>query len=123
MPDIRFIEENLANLKGIVITHAHEDHYGALHDLWPRLKAPVWMTPFAAGLLEAKRQSEFNAPQIGHHLQSRRDVRGRTVQDRSDPGCASIPEPVGLAITTPAGTVIHTGDWRIDLTPEIGPDQ
>src|SRR5690349_3276450 len=46
LPDTRFIEEQLQNLRGIVITHAHEDHYGALHELWPKLKAPVWMTPF-----------------------------------------------------------------------------
>src|SRR5688572_18751592 len=52
MADIRFVEENLPALRGIVITHAHEDHYGALHDLWPKLKAPVWMSPFTAGLLE-----------------------------------------------------------------------
>jgi ribonuclease J len=122
MPDIRFIEENLANLKGIVITHAHEDHYGALHELWPRLKAPVWMTPFAAGLLEAKRQSEFNAPQIPVTIYK----AGETFEVgpfkvEAIPVAHSIPEPVGLAITTPAGTVIHTGDWRIDLTPEIGP--
>src|SRR5690606_5883378 len=56
LPDTRFIEGELANLKGMVITHAHEDHYGAVLDLWPRLgKVPVWMTPFTAGLLEAKR--------------------------------------------------------------------
>jgi len=122
MPDIRFIEENLTNLKGIVITHAHEDHYGALHELWPRLKAPVWMTPFAAGLLEAKRQSEFNAPQIPVTIYK----AGGTFEVgpfkiEAIPVAHSIPEPMALAITTPAGTVIHTGDWRIDLTPEIGP--
>ncbi|TIX20313.1 MAG: MBL fold metallo-hydrolase, partial [Mesorhizobium sp.] len=64
LPDTRFIEENIDGLRGIVITHAHEDHYGALLDIWPRLKAPVWMTPFTAGLLEAKRQGEQNAPKI-----------------------------------------------------------
>src|SRR5690349_11128573 len=64
LPDTRFIEERLEELKGIVITHAHEDHYGALLDLWPRLKTPCWMTPFTAGLLEAKRQSESNAPKV-----------------------------------------------------------
>ena len=48
LPDIRFIEGQLKNLRGIVITHAHEDHYGALLDLWPKLKAPVWMTPSCA---------------------------------------------------------------------------
>src|SRR5262245_8409009 len=64
LPDIRFVEENLDSLKGIVITHAHEDHYGALLDLWPRLRAQCWMTPFTAGLLEAKRESEPGAPEI-----------------------------------------------------------
>src|SRR5690606_15915925 len=64
LPDTRFIEEELSRVRGIVITHAHEDHYGALLDLWPRLKAMCWMTPFTAGLLEAKRQSEKGAPKV-----------------------------------------------------------
>ena len=64
LPDIRFIEGDVDRLRGIVITHAHEDHYGALLELWPRLRAPVWMTPFSAGLLEAKRQSERGAPEV-----------------------------------------------------------
>src|SRR5262245_48779860 len=64
LPDTRYIEEELGNLKGIVITHAHEDHYGALLDLWPRLKVQCWMTPFTAGLLEAKRQSESGVPAV-----------------------------------------------------------
>lgn len=122
MADIRFIEENVGNLRGIVITHAHEDHYGALHDLWPRLKVPVWMTPFAAGLLEAKRQSEYDAPKIPVTVYK----AGETFEVgpfriEAIPVAHSIPEPVALAITTPAGVVIHTGDWRIDLDPEIGP--
>jgi ribonuclease J len=62
MPDIRFIEAERKNLLGIVITHAHEDHFGALADLWPRLGAPVYMTPFAANLLEARRYSEESRP-------------------------------------------------------------
>src|SRR4029079_6116595 len=64
LPHIRFVEANLRALKGIVITHAHEDHYGALLDLWPRLKVPVWMSPFAAGLLQAKREGEPGAPDV-----------------------------------------------------------
>lgn len=122
MPDIRFIEENLADLRGIVITHAHEDHYGALHDLWPRLKAPVWMTPFSAGLLEAKRQSEAGAPKIPvtiYRAGEKFTVGPFAIE--ALPVAHSIPEPMALAITTPLGTVVHTGDWRIDLTPEIGP--
>src|SRR5690606_35527609 len=58
LPDTRFVESQLDNVVGIIITHAHEDHYGALLDLWHRLKKRVWMTPFTAGLLEAKRRYE-----------------------------------------------------------------
>ena len=122
LPDIRFIEENLANLRGIVITHAHEDHYGALLDLWPRLKAQCWMTPFTAGLLEAKRQSEPGAPQIPVTIY--RAGEKFTVGPfafEAIPVAHSIPEPMSLAITTPAGTIIHTGDWKIDPDPALGP--
>src|SRR5205085_6843254 len=62
MPDIRFLIEERRRLVGIVLTHAHEDHFGALIDLWPRLKVPVYATPFAAALLTAKRLGEAGAP-------------------------------------------------------------
>jgi len=122
LPDTRFIEADLKNLKGIVITHAHEDHYGALLDLWPRLKAPVWMSPFAAGLLEAKRQSERGAAKVPvtvYRAGETFEVGPFTIE--AIPVSHSIPEPVSLAITTPLGTIIHTGDWKIDPAPEIGP--
>lgn len=122
LPDVRYIEERADRLRGIVITHAHEDHYGALLDLWPRLKAPVWMTPFAAGLLEAKRQQEAASLKLPINIFRAGDkfsvgpfgVEAVAVTH-------SIPEPVSLAITTPLGTVIHTADWKIDPAPEIGP--
>lgn len=122
LPDTRFIEGELQNLRGIVITHAHEDHYGALLDLWPRLKAPVWMTPFSANLLEAKRQSESGAAKVPVTIY--RAGETFTVGPFSIEAIAvthSIPEPMSLAITSPLGTVIHTGDWKIDPDPEIGP--
>ena len=122
LPDIRFIAEQADRLRGIVITHAHEDHYGALRDLWPRLKAPVWMTPFTAGLLEAKRQHEGNGPKMP--ITIFRAGERFTVGPFGIEAVAvthSIPEPVSLAITTPLGTVIHTADWKIDPAPEIGP--
>ncbi len=122
LPDIRFVEENLANLKGIVITHAHEDHYGALLDLWPRLKVQCWMTPFTAGLLEAKRQSEPGAPQIPvtiYRAGEKFTVGPFSIE--AIPVGHSIPEPMALAITSPAGTVVHTGDWKIEVAPELGP--
>ena len=121
LPDIRFIEENLGSLRGIIITHAHEDHYGALLDLWPRLKVQCWMTPFSAGLLEAKRQSEQGAPKVPVTIYHEGETfRVGPFQVEAIAVTHSIPEPVSLAITTPAGTVIHTGDWKIDPTPEIG---
>ena len=122
LPDTRFIEENLDRLRGVVITHAHEDHYGALIDTWPKLKAPVYMTPFSAGLLEAKRQSEHNAPKIPVTLY--RGGEKFTIgpfEIEAIPVAHSIPEPMSLAITTPAGVVIHTGDWKIDPAPTLAP--
>src|SRR5438132_12795959 len=64
MPDIRYLVEERRNLLGIVLTHAHEDHFGALLDLWPRLKVPVYGTPFTAALFEAKRLGEPGAPAV-----------------------------------------------------------
>ena len=122
LPDTRFIEENIDNLRGIVITHAHEDHYGALLDIWPKLKAPVWMTPFSAGLLEAKRQGEQGAPKIPVTIyRAGEKFSVGPFEIEAIPVAHSIPEPMSLAITTPAGVVIHTGDWKIDPAPTIGP--
>src|SRR6187455_615876 len=64
LPDIRYLIEERRNILGIVLTHAHEDHYGAMLDLWPKLKVPVYATPFTAALLEAKRQGEYGVPEI-----------------------------------------------------------
>ena len=122
LPDTRFIESQHDRLVGMVITHAHEDHYGALLDIWPKLKVPVWMTPFAAGLLQAKREGEAGAPKIPvtiYKAGETFDVGPFRIE--AIPVTHSIPEPVSLAITTPLGTVIHTGDWKLDPRPEIGP--
>lgn len=122
LPDIRFVEQNLASLRGIVITHAHEDHYGALLDLWPRLKVPCWMTPFTAGLLEAKREAEPGAAVIPVSIYRAGDTfTVGPFSIEAVPVAHSIPEPMSLAITTPAGTVVHTGDWKIDPHPELPP--
>lgn len=122
LPDIRYLEAVKHNLRGIVITHAHEDHFGALLDLWPRLKVPVYATPFIAGLLEAKRQSEDSAPEIPITIYK----AGETFEVgpfkiEAVAVTHSIPESVSLAITTPLGTVVHTGDWKMDPEPSLGP--
>src|SRR5262252_1006089 len=64
LPDIRYLIEERRNLAGIVLTHAHEDHFGALFDLWPQLGVPVYATPFTAALIQAKREGEPGAPEI-----------------------------------------------------------
>ena len=123
LPDTRFIEEKVSSLHGMVITHAHEDHYGAVLDIWPRLGGiPVWMTPFTAGLLGAKRASEPGSPQVPVKIYNAGERF--TVGPFEIEAIAvnhSIPEPVSLAITSPAGMVVHTGDWKIDPEPTIGP--
>src|ERR671921_295999 len=63
LPDIRYLIEERRNLAGIVLTHAHEDHFGALMDLWPKLKVPIYATPFTKALLEAKLEGEPGAPE------------------------------------------------------------
>jgi ribonuclease J len=122
LPDTRFIEERLDRLRGIVITHAHEDHYGALHTIWPKLKAPVWASAFTAGMLEAKRQGEQGAPKIPVTLfRAGEKFTVGPFEIEPIPVAHSIPEPFALAITTPAGIVVHTGDCKIDAAPSIGP--
>jgi ribonuclease J len=121
MPDIRYLVEERRNLLGLVLTHAHEDHFGALLDLWPRLEVPVYATPFTAALIEAKRQGEPGAPEIPLNivpLGSRFTLGPFDVEFVSM--AHSIPESNGLIIRTPAGAVLHTGDWKIDPTPVIG---
>ncbi|HEV3161110.1 MAG TPA: ribonuclease J [Xanthobacteraceae bacterium] len=121
LPDIRYLIEERRNILALVLTHGHEDHMGALLDLWPRLKVPIHATPFTAALFEARRASQTGAPEIpvqvvpvGGHLSI-----GPFAIDFINVA-HSIPESNALAIDTPAGTVLHTGDWKIDPTPLIG---
>ena len=121
MPDPAFIEERRENLAGIVLTHAHEDHLGAVPDLWPRLRAPVYATPFAAsvlrrklleaGLIDAVPVTEI--PLGGKFSVGPFDLELITMTH-------SILEPNALAIRTKFGTVFHTGDWKIDPEPLLG---
>ncbi|MCO5730633.1 ribonuclease J [Rhizobium sp. SSA_523] len=122
LPDIRFLADQRKRLKGIIITHAHEDHYGALNDLWPGLNVPVYASAFTAGMLEAKREYEGTRAEI--------PITPFKAGDRITIGPFeveavgvnhSIPEPMSLVIRTPLGNVVHTGDWKIDAQPSLGP--
>jgi ribonuclease J len=121
MPDVSFLEKERKNLMGLVLTHAHEDHFGAIIDLWPKLKCPIYATQFSAALFEAKCAAERNAPKIPVTVVpsgGRVDIGPFNVE--FIPVAHSIPESHALAIHTDVGTVLHTGDWKIDPTPIIG---
>ena len=122
LPDIRYLIEERRNILGIVLTHAHEDHYGAMLDLWPKLRVPVYATPFTAALLHAKRQGEPGAIDVPVKVVP---LGGRFTLGPFDieyvSMAHSIPESNGLIIRTRHGAVLHTGDWKIDPTPVIGP--
>ena len=120
-PDITYLEEERTNLVGILITHAHEDHFGALIDLWPRLRVPVFATAFTAGLLTAKLASEPGSELIPVNVVaagSRFTVGPFQVEYVNV--AHSIPEPNAVVIETPLGTVVHSGDWKLDDDPVIG---
>src|SRR5689334_9194496 len=122
MPDPGFILERRDRLLGIVATHAHEDHIGAIPYLWRQLRCPIWATPFTASFLRAKLaetgfgdQVKINVvPLSGRFTIGPFDLELITLTH-------SIPEPNAVALRTPVGTVLHTGDWKFDPDPLIGP--
>jgi ribonuclease J len=122
MPDVAFLVAERRNLLGLVLTHAHEDHFGALLDLWPRLRCPVYATPFTASLLAAKREGEPGALDVPVNVVP---LGGRFTLGEFDIELVSvahsIPESNALIIRTPLGNVLHTGDWKLDPTPVLGP--
>jgi ribonuclease J len=121
LPDPTYLEQERDNLLGIVLTHAHEDHIGALAWLWPRLKGPVYATPFTAALVREKLRERnllekvelIVIPLKGKLTLGPFEIDFVTLTH-------SIPEPNGLAIRTPLGMIWHTGDWKIDPDPLIG---
>ncbi|MBB1092202.1 ribonuclease J, partial [Rhodopseudomonas palustris] len=122
MPDVRFLEKEKKNLVGLVLTHAHEDHFGAIIDLWPKLRCPIYATKFSAALFAAKLAAErttLKIPITEVPSGGRIDLGPFNIE--FIPVAHSIPESHALAIRTSAGLVLHTGDWKIDPTPVVGP--
>jgi len=121
LPDTKFIEERKKNLVGIVITHAHEDHIGAIPYLWTRLKAPIYATPFTAEVIRMKMKEAGLLEQLILHeipLGGSRKLGPFEVQLVNV--AHSIPEPNLLVIKTPVGNIVHTGDWKFDDAPVEG---
>ena len=123
MPDLTFIEKQRSALVGLVLTHAHEDHLGAVQYLWPRLRCPVYATPFAAALLRRKLADDAadgleDLELIEVSLSSTFKIGPFEIELVSL--THSIPEPNAVIIRTGAGVVVHTGDWKIDPHPLVG---
>ncbi len=121
-PDPGFIADRRDALVGLVITHAHEDHLGAVAHLWPQLRCPVYATPFAASVLRRKlgeaglvRDVKLNVVPPGGEI-ALAPFKLRFIRMSH-----SIPESQALVIDTPYGVVLHTGDWKLDPTPLLGP--
>ena len=121
MPDAGFIIDKKDDLLGIVLTHAHEDHIGAVVHIWPELKCKIYATPFTAALIIEKfKEKKIN---ISSHLEVvalNSKIKLGSFEIDFVTLTHSILEPSGLSIKTPLGTVLHTGDWKIDPNPLIG---
>lgn len=121
LPDLSFIEERREELVGILITHGHEDHIGALPYLAEDLGVPLYATPFTAGLIRGKLEEERVADRVDLRVvEPRERVSVGPFDVRFVPMAHSIPEANALEITTPHGRVFHTGDWKFDAKPVIG---
>lgn len=121
MPDPAFITERAADLVGIVLTHAHEDHIGAVPYLWNRLRCPLYATPFTASVLRRKLAEvglEQEAKITIIPMSGSRDIGPFTVELITL--THSIPEPNAAVIRTAHGAVLHTGDWKLDPEPLVG---
>jgi ribonuclease J len=122
MPDPSFIAERAETLDGLVCTHAHEDHIGAIPYLWKRFHCPVYATPFTAAVLRAKLSEAglehevpiHEVPMSGRFSVGQFELELITLTH-------SIPEPNAVVLRTPFGTLLHTGDWKFDPDPLVGP--
>lgn len=120
MANPEFLEENAEDVLALILTHSHEDHYGAVLDLWPVFDKPVYATPFTAAMLAAKRAGDGIVENVDVHIM--RPGKAFTVGPFTiEPinVAHSIPESNGLLITTPVGRVLHSGDWKLDPTPVV----
>jgi len=122
-PDPGFILDKKDDLLGIVLTHAHEDHIGAVAHIWPSLKCKIYATPFTAVLIQEKfKEKKIDISQHLKMVQLNSKINLGPFEIDFITLTHSILEPNGLSITTPAGVVLHTGDWKIDPNPLIGGD-
>lgn len=122
-PDPTYLEEQSDAIEAIVLTHAHEDHIGAIGWLWPKLRAPIYATPFTAFLVKEKLRERGLGDEAPLHIMQLGETRRfGPFEVEMVTLTHSIPEPNGLAIRTPLGLILHTGDWKLDPDPLVGED-
>ena len=120
-PDAGFIEDKKNDLLGLILTHAHEDHIGAVAHIWPKLKCKIYATPFTATLLQEKfKEKKIDITNSLNIVQLNSKINLGPFTIDFVTLTHSILEPNGLSITTPSGTILHTGDWKVDPNPMIG---
>ena len=120
LPNPEFIKKNKKNLLGIIITHAHEDHIGAVGHLWPQLQCPVYATPFASAVLKRKLKELKIQPKFLKTISLDSNFKLGPFEIDIISTTHSIPEPNALGIKTKFGNILHTGDWKIDPKPLVG---
>lgn len=121
LPDMSWLEENIDRLEAIFITHAHEDHIGALGHLWPRLQKPVYARRFTATIARLKFEEQGLPIEAINIVEARPDtVEVGPFNVQFIPVSHSIPESAALLIDTPAGRVVHSGDFKLDHSPVVG---
>jgi len=121
IPDIAYLLERRDNVRGIIITHGHEDHIGALPYILPRLNVPIYATPLTRGLIEVKLKShKLLKDTTIHTIQTRDTIQLEPFTIETFHVSHSVPDGIGIAITTPLGTVVHSGDFKFDPSPVDG---
>ena len=122
IPDVSYLEKNVDKIKGLVITHGHEDHIGAVPYLLKKINIPIYATKLTTGLIRNKLEEHkiLRSTEMHEVVQGQTISLGKNFKIEFIRSSHSIPDSVMLAITTPAGTVLHTGDFKVDYTPIDG---